>query len=144
MYNEYGYSIRPPDDDAKNNFYKDINENSLKCKLIAKNILKKNIEPNEKQEKYFYKVKDNYLTPLSVTNNKIKEFVFYDSKQCVVCLENPSTELFYKCLHQCCCAQCYVNVLKTHRNCPICRTSINNDNWQPHFSYDNLFVNVDF
>ena len=44
----------------------------------------------------------------------------FNSKECIICLTNPSQVLFCNCGHLCCCSECYK--LKSLSTCPICKT----------------------
>ena len=47
-----------------------------------------------------------------------------DSRECVVCLEHESTQVFFPCGHACTCATCCKSLVQGTKKCPKCRSDI--------------------
>eukprot|EP01036_Dinobryon_divergens_P035370 gene35370-45813_t len=54
---------------------------------------------------------------------KIEEIAF-EEKECVICLSNPSSVKFLPCRHLCSCSDCFKQINKSKRKCPLCRCDV--------------------
>lgn len=52
-----------------------------------------------------------------------KNIKLFDSKECIICLENKPNVIFNKCMHSCYCISCYDSHIKLNHTlkCPLCR-----------------------
>lgn len=117
--------------DTEGKVYTNVYNNDLNCKF-PKDI---------RQEGYFYEVGPDDLVlvsrpgvkafyQLKVANIKIVPNVdmsslkIFEITECVVCMDENSTEIIVPCGHLCLCKNCCAQLLKTRSNCPICRRQI--------------------
>lgn len=73
-------------------------------------------------DKNLVKVRENY----SVNNKsyEVKDVPEYKCENCVICKEKESQVQFYSCGHISSCKECFGNIWKGNRKCPMCRSFI--------------------
>lgn len=73
-------------------------------------------------DKALVKVRENY----SVNNRsyEVKDVPEYKCENCVICNEKESQVQFYSCGHISSCKECFGNIWKGNRKCPMCRSYI--------------------
>jgi hypothetical protein len=56
-----------------------------------------------------------------------KNIKLYDSKRCIICLDNKTNIIFDNCMHSCYCISCFDNFIKSNQTlkCPLCRGFFN-------------------
>jgi len=117
------------DDEGK--VYTNVYNNDLNCKF-PKDI---------RQDGYFYEIGPNDIVLVSrpntqafyqikTTNMKIvpkldmSSIRIYEITECVICMDQNSTEILVPCGHLCMCKSCCESLLKSRSNCPICRREV--------------------
>ena len=117
--------------DTEGKVYTNVYNNDLNCKF-PKDI---------RQEGYFYEVGPDDLVLVSrpgvkafyqlkvanikvVPNVDMSSLKIFEITECVVCMDENSTEIIVPCGHLCLCKNCCAQLLKTRSNCPICRREI--------------------
>ena len=118
--------------DISGNTYTNVYDNTLNCQF-PKNIREAGLfyeiipEALTIQEKNgarpFYKINRaniKIVQPVIDTSN----LKIFEINECVVCLDNQSTEIFIPCCHKCICNVCYIQMKIVKNYCPICRRNI--------------------
>ena len=56
-----------------------------------------------------------------------KNIKLYDSKECIICLDNKTNIIFDRCMHSCYCISCFDKFIKLNSilKCPLCREFFN-------------------
>ena len=47
-----------------------------------------------------------------------------ESQLCAICMDNKKNTVFYPCGHLCCCENCWEELKRSTKRCPICRNNI--------------------
>ena len=59
------------------------------------------------------------------TKKRIKiEETAYEEKECVICMNNPSSVKFLPCRHFCLCSDCFKQLNRSKSKCPLCRCDV--------------------
>ena len=116
--------------DSEGKVFTNVYNNELNCKF-PKDI---------RQEGYYYEINHDDLTLVTgnakpfynvktknikiIPNYDITNLKIYEINECVICLDEATTEIVVPCGHKCLCKNCSVQLVKTTKNCPICRKTI--------------------
>ena len=117
--------------DTEGKVYTNVYNNNLNCKF-PKDV---------RQDGYFYEIGPDDIILVSrpntqafyqikttnmkiVPNLDISSLRIYEITECVICMDQNSTEILVPCGHLCMCKSCCESLLKNRSNCPICRREV--------------------
>ena len=118
--------------DSEGKVFTNVYNNELNCKF-PKDIRKEgcfyeihhdDLSLVTGSSKPFYSIKTKNIK--IIPNIDINNLKIYEVNECVICLDEGTTEIVVPCGHKCLCKNCSLHLIKTTMKCPICRKIIAN------------------